>query len=100
MRRDIRNALDDINCECVAINIQPNHVHLLVGIPLTKTPSNVAMKIKGVSSYLLRKEFPILVEQIPEHLWAPSCVHQSVGNDAGKVITYIKYQKKRHGGQK
>ncbi|MHA2474773.1 MAG: IS200/IS605 family transposase [Promethearchaeota archaeon] len=59
----IRNALDDINCECVAINVQPNHVHLLVGIPFTKTPSNVAMKVKGVSSFLLRKEFPLLVEQ-------------------------------------
>ena len=96
----IRTVLDDIDCECVAMNVQPNHVHLLVGIPLTKTPSNVAMKIKGVSSYLLRKEFPILVEQIPKHLWAHSCVHQSVGNDAGKVITYIKNQYKKHGGRK
>jgi putative transposase len=96
----IRNMLDDLGCECVEINVQPNHVHLLVGIPLTMAPSSVAMKVKGVSSFLLRKEFPILVEQIPKHLWAPSCVHQSVGNDAGKVITYIKYQKKRHGSQK
>ncbi len=96
----IRKELDDINCECVEINIQPNHVHLLVGIPLTKTPSKVAMKIKGVSSFHLRKEFPTLVEQIPKALWAPSCVHQSVGNDLTKVIYYIRNQYKKHGGQK
>ena len=94
----IRTVLDDIDCECVAMNVQPNHVHLLVGIPLTKTPSKVAMKIKGVSSFHLRKEFPNLVEQIPKALWAPSCVHQSVGNDAGRVISYIKYQSVHHGG--
>ena len=95
----IRNTLDDIDCECVEINVQPNHVHLLVGIPLTRTPSNVAMKVKGVTSFHLRKEFPILVEQSPIHLWAPSCVHQSVGNDAGRAISYIKYQGVHHGGQ-
>ncbi len=96
----IRNVLDDIDCECVEINVQPNHVHLLDGIPLTKTPSKVAMKIKGVSSFHLRREFPTLVEQIPKALWAPSCVHQSVGNDAGRVISYIKYQYKKNGGQR
>ena len=95
----MRNVLDDLACECVEINVQPNHVHLLVGIPLTKTPSNVAMKIKGVSSFHLRKEFPDLVKQIPKALWAPSCVHQSVGNEAGRVISYIKYQGLHHSGQ-
>ena len=96
----IRNELDDIDCECVEINIQPNHVHLLVGIPLTRTPSNVAMKVKGVSSYFLRREFPVLVEQIPKALWAPSSTHQSVGNDLTKVVYYIKNQYKKHGGRR
>ncbi len=96
----IRNVLDDIDCECVEINVQPNHVHLLVGIPLTRTPSNVAMKVKGVSSCFLRREFPVLVEQIPKALWVPSCIHQSVGNDLTKVVYYIKNQYKKHGGRK
>jgi len=96
----IRNVLDDLSCECVEINIQPNHVHILVGIPLTRTPSSIAMKVKGVSSFHLRREFPILVEQIPKHLWAPSCTHQSVGNDLTKVIYYIRNQYKKHGGRK
>ena len=64
----MRNVLDDLGCECVEINVQPNHVHILVGIPLTITPSHVAMKVKGVSSWLLRKESPTLVEQIPKAL--------------------------------
>jgi REP element-mobilizing transposase RayT len=58
------------------------------------------MRIKCASSYHLRKEFPELKKQIPKALWAPSSTHQSVGNDMIKVITYIKYQDKHHGGQK
>ena len=60
----IRNILDYLGCKCVEVNAQPNHVHVLIGIPLTVTPSNVAMKVKGLSSCYLRREFPILREQI------------------------------------
>ncbi len=96
----IQNILDELGCKCVEVNAQPNHVHVLIGIPLTMTPSNVTQKVKCLSSYLLRTEFPILRKQIPKALWAPSSTHQSVGNDMIKVITYIKFQDKHHGGQK
>jgi len=96
----IQNTLNDLGCKCVEINAQPNHVHILVGIPLTITPSNVALKVKSFSSYHLRKEFPNLKKQIPKALWTPSSTHQSVGRDLVKVITYIKFQDKHHGGQK
>ena len=96
----IQNILNDLGCKCVEVNAQPNHVHILVGIPLTITPSDVALKVKSFSSYHLRKEFPILKKQIPKALWAPSSTHQSVGRDMVKVRTYIKFQDKHHGGQK
>ena len=96
----IQNILDELGCKCVEVNAQPNHVHILIGIPLTMTPSHVAQKVKCLSSYLLRKEFSILKKQIPKALWAPSSTHQSVGNDMIKVKTYIKYQDKHHDGQK
>jgi putative transposase len=96
----IQNILDELRCKCVEVNAQPNHVHILVGIPLTITPSDVAQKVKSFSSYHLRKEFPILRKQIPKALWAPSSTHQSVGSDMIKVITFIKFQDKHHGGQK
>jgi len=52
----IQNTLNDLGCKCVEVNAQLNHVHVLIGIPLTKTPSNVAQKVKCLSSYLLRKD--------------------------------------------
>ena len=82
----IREVLNDLSCECVTINVQPNHVHLLVGIPPEISPSYVTMKVKGVSSRILRRDFPTLKEQSRKALWTPSCVHQSVGGDPVKTI--------------
>ena len=92
----IKEVLNNIGCECVIVNVQPNHVHVLVGIPHDKAPSWVTMKMKATSSYLLRREFPILVQQIKKVLWAPSCMHMSVGNNIDSVYYYIKQQDKHH----
>ena len=96
----MRNVLDEYGCKCIEISVQPNHVHLLVGIPHNRTPSKVVGRVKGISSRWLRREFPVLVEEIPKVLWAPSCTHQSVGGDPRQVISYIKNQDRRHGRRK
>ncbi len=54
--------------------------------------SYIAKKIKGVSSRILRKEFPHLQEWCGDHLWAPSCFHGSVGNGWDVVEKYIREQ--------
>ena len=92
----IKDVLNDIGCECVIVNVQPNHVHVLVGIPHNKAPSWITQKMKGTSSCILRREFPILKQQIEKVLWAPSCMHASVGNNFEKVYYYIKQQDKHH----
>lgn len=95
----IKMVLNELRCDCVELNIQPNHVHILVGIPLSISPSMVTLRVKGISSYRLRREFPILVAQSSKALWSPSCVHTSVGNDLTRVIYYIQNQDKKHGGR-
>ncbi|HEY9206757.1 MAG TPA: transposase [Candidatus Methanoperedens sp.] len=54
--------------------------------------SYIAKKIKGVSSRILRKEFPHLQEWCGDHLWAPSCFHGSVGQGWDVVEKYIREQ--------
>ena len=54
----------------------------------------IAKKIKGVSSRILRKEFPHLREWCGDHLWAPSCFHGSVGQGWEVVEKYIREQDK------
>ncbi len=52
---------------------------------------------KGVSSRVLRQEFPELQKKIRKHLWAPSNYHGSVGQGFEVVENYIKSQR-RDGG--
>jgi putative transposase len=56
----------------------------------------IAKKIKGVSSRILRKEFPHLQEWCGDHLWAPSYFHGSVGNGWDVVSRYIETQDVHH----
>ena len=54
------------------------------------------LKFKGVSSRVLRKEFPELKELSKKFLWAPSCYHGSVGQGFNVVEKYIEAQKDHH----
>ncbi|MCC8152561.1 MAG: IS200/IS605 family transposase [Lachnospiraceae bacterium] len=73
---DVRNRLRDVLMEISEqmeglkideVTVAYNHVHLLIKteLPLDK----VAKKLYGVSSRLLRKEFPFLKEESVEALW-------------------------------
>lgn len=53
--------------ELVESTVAYNHIHVLVKTELE--PSQVGQLLFGTSSRLLRKEIPILVEQIPKGLW-------------------------------
>ncbi len=67
----ILETLDNLGCEVVKINVQPNYIHILLGYPPKLSMARIANKVKGTSSCLLRKEFPILKKQCQKALWAP-----------------------------
>ena len=83
-----------------------DHVHLFIKNPFRKSVygkmlrsppkysvSWIAKRIKGRSSKLLRDQFPQLKVWCPDHLWAPSCYHGSVGHGWEVVEKYISGQK-------
>ncbi len=55
--------------------------------------SSIAKRIKGRSSKLLRDQFPQLKGWCPDHLWAPSYYHVSVGHGWEVLEKYISGQK-------
>lgn len=71
-----------------ALEIAPDHVHLLVEYD-PKTPINSVVKaFKGLSSRLLRKEFPHLLK-LPT-LWTHSYFYDTTGKvTTAKVTEYI-----------
>ena len=76
---------------------EEDHVHLLVSCPPKIAVSNFVGKLKGKSSYVLRKYYlPQLKKRLwGNHLWSPSyCVSSCGGAPLSIIKEYIRNQRK------
>ena len=82
----------------VAIDVQPNHVHLVVNIPLRLSPLRALQLLKGFSSRLLFKIKPKIRLLYPKgSIWSRGKFAASVGDvDIKYVINYVKNQETHH----
>ena len=55
----------ELDCEILALEAMPDHVHLFVSCPPKWSPSEIVRRFKGRSSRLLMLEFP----QLKQHYW-------------------------------
>ena len=82
-----------LNVEILALEIMPDHVHLLLEIDPQLGVHKTVKQIKGVSSRILRDEFPWLRSRIPT-LWTNSYfVATSGGAPLNAIKQYIENQK-------
>ena len=84
----------NFGCRLIETNGGKDHVHLLVeSLPHT-TPSRLVNSLKGVSSRLLRKEFPELENYYWKGgLWSPSYFIASCGGAPLEIVRgYIEQQ--------
>ena len=79
------------------LNIQNDHVHMLLQINPRESLSRVMQLLKGGSSYIIRKEYPDLEEFLwGDSFWSDGFFAESVGAKNEKVIReYIKNQDKQ-----
>ena len=89
----IRENCKELDIEVIDMAVNVDHVHLFIKYPPKYSVSWIAKRLKGRSSKLLRDRFPQLKEWCPDHLWAPSCYHGSVGQGWEVVERYISGQK-------
>ena len=80
------------------INVQPDHVHLLLQVSPTDSIFNVMQVLKGGTSRRLRQEFPELEEFLwGDHFWGEGYFAESVGQNEEAVLrAYIKNQGKKN----
>ena len=82
------------NMKIIAMNVQPDHVHLVAELPRGMTDVKALQLLKGFSSFLLFKLHPNLRKRYPNgHLWTQSSFSATVGYaELGTVVNYVKNQ--------
>lgn len=89
----IKEVAEEKGIEILALEIQPNHIHLFVSAYPTISIHKMVKAFKGRSSRFLRYEFPHLLK-IPA-LWTHSYFVSTAGNVSSETIRkYIEAQSK------
>ncbi len=89
----LRDVAKQLQAEIVALEIMPDHVHLLVEVDPQFGIHRLVKRMKGVSSRLLRQEFPYLRSRLPT-LWTNAVFYATVGGAPLSVIKqYVENQK-------
>ena len=76
------------------LNVQVDHVHLLVQLPPKEAVAHAVQLMKGGTSKVIREEFPELEEFLwGDSLWADGYFAESVGQvTAARIKAYIQNQ--------
>ncbi len=90
----IRAFSEQKHCEVVELNIQIEHVHLLVMIPPKVSISDFVGIVKGRTAIRVLNKFRHLKKKPyrGNHLWAKGYCVDTVGLDAEMIKKYVKHQ--------
>ena len=90
----MQKVCDDFGVELAAFEGEDNHVHLLINYPPQIQLSKLVNSLKGVSSRMLRKQMPSIVNRYyKDVLWSPSYFAASCGGAPLSVIKqYVEQQ--------
>ena len=88
---------EQLGCTVVELNVQEDHVHLLVMIPPKISISSYVGRVKGKAAIRLFSRFPNLKIRPywGNHFWARGYCVDTVGLDLEKIKKYVKYQEKK-----
>jgi putative transposase len=94
LRELVREICKSYDIEILQGHVRPDHVHLLLSVPPTLSPSRVMNAIKGKSSNRLMRDFRTLNRTFwGRHLWARGYFVATSGNVTDEVIAkYISDQ--------
>ncbi len=88
----LRGVAEEKKVKVIALEIQPDHLHIFVSCYPQLTVHKLVKAFKGRSSNCLRKEFPVLLK-LPT-LWTNSYFVSTAGNISNETIRkYIEAQK-------
>jgi len=92
--KDIRSLCEWKGCEGEELNVQEDHVHLMVSIPPKVSVSVLMGTVKGKLAIKLFKSYPGLKKKPywGNHFWARGYFVSTIGLDEDVIRRYVKYQ--------
>lgn len=95
----IRKDATEPGIKIMVINVMPDHLHVVVKLPLTMTPANALQLLKGRSAYLFFRAHPKARLRYPRgHLWSRGKFSTSIGySDFPTTVRYVLNQEEHHG---
>ena len=93
----IRSFSTRLCCDIEELNVQVDHIHLVVKIPPRLSISKYMGTVKGRTAIRVFKQFPEL-KQKPywgNHFWARGYCVDTVGLDPEMIVKYVRYQKQQ-----
>lgn len=90
----VRAFSEQKDCEIIELNVQKDHVHVVVMIPPKHSVSNYMGMIKGRTAIRVFNKFRKLKKKPHwgNHFWARGYCIDTIGLDADKICRYVKYQ--------
>ncbi len=90
----IMTHVERLKCQVVELNVQSDHVHLLVKVPPKISISQLMGTVKGKVALQVFQKFPRLRTQRywGNHFWASGYCVDTVGIDSEIIRKYVKYQ--------
>ena len=101
IKTDVENLIraysNQQECEIVELNVQIDHVHLLVMIPPKISISTYVGRLKGRTAIRVLNKFKKLKQNRywGNHFWAKGYCVDTVGVDSDMIRKYVKYQEKQ-----
>lgn len=94
LRKDIEMLLEWAGCEKKELNIQVDHVHLIVSVPPKVSVSRMMGILKGKTAIKIFKSYPELKKKPywGNHFWSRGYCVDTIGLDEEKIRKYVKYQ--------
>jgi putative transposase len=92
--RDIRSLSEWKGCEVEELNVQRDHIHIIVSIPPKVSVSEYIGIIKGKIAIKLFKTYPQLKKKPywGNHFWARGYFVNTIGINEDVIKRYVKFQ--------
>ena len=97
VEQSIRTLSEQMKCLIEELNIQDDHVHLVVMVPPKISISTYVGRVKGKTAIRIFCKMPSLKIKPywGNHFWARGYCVDTVGLDLEKIKLYVKYQEKK-----